>query len=260
MRISRLYTPERLAPGGEIRLDDPSGHYVFRVLKLRAGDPLVLFNGDGADYAAELTSNRRDRVEVRVTARLPALREPDLDVTLVQAVSKGDRMDYSLQKATELGVAAVRPLFSERTEVRLDPDRLEKRTNHWHRVMIAACEQSGRAVVPRLLPATSLADWLVNSEVDGRSGDGSRHREGSGAAARVCLAPGADRALAELPLDGVVVEVLVGPEGGFSDAEFGMMTRSGVRMASLGPRVLRTETAGPAAMAVLQALHGDLRG
>ncbi len=244
MRISRLYTPERLAPDREVTLDEKTGHYVFRVLKLRAGDPVVLFNGDGSDYAAELLSNRRDRVELVVSARLPALAESPLAVTLVQAVGKGDRMDLSLQKATELGVTAVRPLFSERTGVRLDGDRLDKRMEHWRRVMISACEQCGRAVVPTLLEAVGLDDWLA-SPARGQ---------------RLCLAPGASRALAGIEMSADGYELVVGPEGGFSDLEFQCMDRAGVTRMAMGPRVLRTETAGPAALAVLQALHGDFRG
>ncbi|KAA9130965.1 16S rRNA (uracil(1498)-N(3))-methyltransferase [Marinihelvus fidelis] len=242
MRISRLYTDERLEPGRPITLEAKTGHYLMRVLKLRAGDPLVLFNGDGADYAAELLSNRRDRVEVAVSARLPALRPSPLAVTLVQAVGKGDRMDFSLQKATELGVAAVRPLFTERTGVRLEAERLEKRAEHWRRVMISACEQCGRADIPELLAAAGLDEWLPEPP---------RGR-------RLCLAPGAEQPLVTLPGAGHGFELVIGPEGGFSDLETQQMTRSGVDMVALGPRVLRTETAGPVAIAVLQALFGDL--
>ncbi len=242
MRQSRLYTDQPLAPDSEVVLDERTGHYLHRVLRLRAGDTLVLFNGDGSDYAAELLDNRRDRVAVRVNARLPAIAESRLQLALVQAVGKGDRMDTSLQKATELGVAAVQPLFTERTEVRLDGGRLEKRMVHWRGVIVAACEQSGRARLPSLHAPRSLADWLARPA----------------AGRRLALVPGAER-----PLAGIArpppesFELLVGPEGGLSDAELKQLVLAGCTPVSLGPRVLRTETAGPAAIAVLQALWGD---
>ncbi len=241
MRISRLFTDQPLSPDDVVILEERTGHYLLRVLRLRAGDALVLFNGDGSDYAAELTE-RRDRAEVRVNARLPAVAESRLELTLVQAVGKGDRMDTSLQKATELGVAAVRPLFTERTEVRLDGKRLDRRLEHWRGVLVAACEQSGRARVPELLPSLSLDDWLAEPATG----------------LRFALAPGAERGLASVSLPDGAAEVLVGPEGGFSEAELKKLVLAGCTAVSLGPRVLRTETAGPAALAVLQALWGDL--
>lgn len=243
MRIPRLHTDHALAPDRELRLGGDAGHYVFRVLRLRAGDPLVLFNGDGSDYAAELLSNRRDQVMLRVTARLPAVPEPELRITLVQAVGKGDRMDYALQKATELGAAAIQPLFSERTEVRLDGQRLAKRQAHWRRVIIAACEQSGRARLPGLLAPATLDAWLESPD-----------RPSS----RV-LDPGAETPLRAWTPDAAEIGVVVGPEGGFSEPEMKRLQLGGVKSARLGTRVLRTETAGPAAIAVLQALHGDLQ-
>lgn len=238
-----MFTESPLAPDREVRLDAQAGHYLHRVLKLRAGDPLVLFNGDGHDYAAELLSNRRDEVPLRITARLPAVPEPGLRVTLAQAVGKGDRMDYALQKATELGAVAFQPLFTERTEVRLTGTRLERREAHWRRVIISACEQSGRATLPGLHAAKSLDEWLAEP----LEGD------------RFLLDPTADDSLCGSAPHGPPVTVIIGPEGGFSDQEVRGMALAGVRAVRLGPRVLRTETAGPAAVAVLQALHGDLR-
>lgn len=240
MRVSRLYTAADLAPDEEAVLEERTGHYLHRVLRLRPGDGLVLFNGDGFDYAAELLPGPRDRTRVLVNARLPAVAEPGLDLTLVQAVGKGDRMDTSLQKSTELGVSAIQPVFTERTEVRLAGSRLEKRQAHWRGVLIAACEQSGRARIPELHEARSLEDWLA----------------GSAAAHRLVLAPGAERALASVQPRGPV-DILIGPEGGFSEAELRRLTLAGCLPVSLGPRILRTETAGPAALAVLQTVAGD---
>ncbi len=242
MRISRLYTNQPLAPDTEVVLEERVAHYLQRVLRLRAGHALVLFNGDGCDYAGELVDSRRDRVAVQVNTRVPATAESDLRLVLVQAVSKGDRMDHSLQKATELGVAAVQPLFTERTEVRLDGARLDKRMAHWRGVVIAACEQCGRARLPALEPPRSLEAWLALDP----------------AAPRFALAPGAERALAGVTLDQGAAELLIGPEGGFSERELKQLVLAGCTAVSLGPRILRTESAGPAALAVLQALWGDL--
>jgi 16S rRNA (uracil1498-N3)-methyltransferase len=241
VRISRKYTESKLEPGRQVSLDGPASHYLSRVLKLKNGDPLVLFNGDGSDYAAEIISLGRDSVQLAVNTRLPAAAESDLQITLVQAISRGERMDYSLQKATELGVTAIRPLFTERVEVRLDEKRLAKRMDHWRGVIRSACEQSGRAVIPGLLEPLSFDQWLQQET----------------GAERLVLAPHADHSLAGQSFAGKALELLVGPEGGLSDTEMMVLRNAGVKAVSLGPRILRTETAGPAAIAVLQALAGD---
>lgn len=240
MRVSRLHTTADLAPDAEVALEERTGHYLHRVLRLRPGDGLVLFNGDGFDYAAEMLPGPRDQTRVLVNARLPAVAEPDLEVILVQSVGKGDRMDTSLQKSTELGVSVIQPIFTERTEVRLTGARLDKRQAHWRGVLIAACEQSGRARIPELREAMSLEDWLASPA----------------ATHRLVLAPGAERALASVQPRGPV-EILIGPEGGLSEAELRRLTLAGCVPVSLGPRILRTETAGPAALVVLQTMAGD---
>lgn len=242
MRLSRLFTDQPLAPESTVELEAKTGHYLQRVLRLRPGDALVLFNGDGYDYAAELEGGGTDRMRVRVDARLPAAPESPLELMLVQAVGKGDRMDYSLQKATELGVAAVRPLFTERTDVRLAGSRLDRRVAHWRGVLIAACGQCGRGRVPELLPPLTLVDWL----------------DAPATAQRLVLAPVAERPLAAVNPGGAGAELVVGPEGGWSERELAALAAAGCEAVSLGPRVLRTETAGPAAITVLQALWGDL--
>lgn len=272
MRISRLYTPQPLQAEADVVLDARTGHYLQRVLRLRPGDGLVLFNGDGADYAAEFVGGPKEAIVVRVNAKLPAVPESPVPLTLVQAVGKGDRMDYALQKATELGVGAFQPLFTERTDVRLDGARLERRMAHWQGVVVAAAEQSGRASLPELRPALQLSAWL----------DEPRPAD---APVRLVLAPGAERSLAGFAADtllrvgagqgaGMIAgqspstspvpvppaggfAVVVGPEGGWSEREVMALEAAGCVAVQLGPRVLRTETAGPAAVAVLQAIAGD---
>lgn len=238
MRTHRLYTPERLSVGAEIRLEGKAAHYLSRVLRLTRDDELILFNGDGHDYRGKLADFRRDFVVVHVSESLANDTASPLRITLVQAMSRGDRMDYTLQKATELGVWAVQLLESERVELKLSGARLEKRLEHWHGVIRAACEQSGRATMPELNPPVTLAGWT----------------EGPGV--KLVLDAGGEQSLGDLK-HGEEISIAVGPEGGFSEPELELMSRRDVLAVRMGPRILRTETAGPAAIAVLQSLAGD---
>jgi 16S rRNA (uracil1498-N3)-methyltransferase len=242
MRIHRIHTYEDLAPDHLVVLDAACSHYLVRVLRVVVGQPLVLFNGDGFDYAASVEKTNKSGLEALVTARLPATPESPLRTTLVQSLARGERTDFALQKATELGLTAFQPVEAARTEVRLKPDKLDARLAHWQKVMISACEQCGRARLPELRPPMDLASW-AGSEPDG---------------IRLVLVPGSDATLASTELADAV-EVLVGPEGGFEEQELELLQRSGVKAVSLGPRILRTETAGPAALAILQSLAGDFR-
>jgi 16S rRNA (uracil1498-N3)-methyltransferase len=216
-------------------------HYLARVLRVSAGAPLILFNGDGNDYAGNITDIQRQRITVKLSESHSPQNESGLKITLVQAVSRGERMDYSLQKATELGVFSIQPVISQRVEVRLDEKRRAKRMSHWQGVVVAACEQSGRALVPEVKEPVPLADWLAAS-------DGTHS---------FVLEPAAQTRLSSIPITASAVSILVGPEGGFADEEVKAFRVAGLRAVSLGPRVLRTETAGPAAIAVLQAVAGD---
>lgn len=224
-----------------VTLAPDTSHYVLRVLRLRTGDRVVLFNGDGFDYAGQLGATERDRVVVEIDARLPAAPESPLQTTLVQAISRGERMDQTLQKATELGVSAIQPLFTERVEVRLSGQRLGRRMDHWRAVVRSACEQCGRARVPAVAQPLGLGEWAAMA------------CEGQ----RLALDPDADRHLSGWMPGDHDVHILVGPEGGLSRAERDLLARCSVIAVRLGPRVLRTETAGAAALAVLQAVAGD---
>jgi 16S rRNA (uracil1498-N3)-methyltransferase len=242
LRIHRVHTLQNLEPGLELALEDGPAHYLSRVLRVSQGQAIVLFNGDGHDYAGEVRrAGRRDLV-IAVHSRLPGLAESALEISVVQALSRGERMDQTLQKCTELGVASFQPLLTERSEVRLAGDKLQRRLEHWRGVVISACEQCGRARVPPVRAPLSIAEWL------GQAAHGSR----------LFLNPDARMSLAGAELAGSV-ELAVGPEGGFSAGELSGMVESGVQGVKLGPRVLRTETAAPAAVAVLQYLKGDLR-
>lgn len=241
MRRSRVYTPQALAPGTTVVLDGKTGHYLARVLRLAVAAPVTLFNGNGRDYVGEIHAVGRDQVSVSITAEQVVNNESPLNITLVQAVSRGERMDYSLQKATELGVTRIQPVSSQRVEVRLDQKKQPKRLAHWQGVVVAACEQSARAVVPEVQALLPLQQWLA----------------ARGDTTCLVLDPGADTHLSQVVLKTPEVTLLIGPEGGFSEMETKQCRAAGMVPVSLGPRILRTETAGPAAIAVLQAVSGD---
>ena len=240
MRKPRVFTSQSLLSAASIELTGSTSHYLTRVLRLSEGDCVVLFNGDGHDYSARIVEVRSRCVEVRVfESKLPGNESP-LKITLVQAIGRGERMDYALQKATELGVYCIQPLISHRVGVRLDASRQAKRLKHWQGVVVSACEQSGRAFVPEVKTPLTLLDWLSET----------------GQSQRLVLAPFAKHKLLDISIAGDSLDLLVGPEGGFTDDEIEAARANDVRAVSLGPRVLRTETAGPAAIAVLQAKTG----
>lgn len=244
MRTIRIYVDQPLKTGIEISLPQQAAAHVARVLRLRTGDPLVLFNGDGADYACELIESGAREARVRVRAEQAAAGESPLRITLAQALARGEKMDWIVQKATELGVAAIVPLITERSEVKLDSARADKRVAHWRGVAIAACEQSGRGRIPAIHAPDTLPAWL-------RSLDPQKHET------RLTLLP--DGELRPRELRRIEDEVLLaaGPEGGFGESDIAALQNAGFRALTLGPRILRTETAGVAAIAALQALHGD---
>jgi len=242
LRLHRVHVGQPLKPESDILLAGGIAHYLRRVIRLEAGQSIVLFNGDGSDYLAEIIKPGKHEVLAQVLRRVEARPESPLRVTLVQALSRGERMDQTLQKGTELGVAAFRPVISERVEIRIRPDKLAKRMEHWRKVVISACEQCGRAVIPAVSEPVNLDQFLAEAS----------------STPRMMLEPGSKTALAQLRLEHQV-ELLVGPEGGFSSGEIVLAREHGVLPISLGPRILRTETAGAAACAVLQALAGDFR-
>lgn len=241
MRRSRIYTSQPLLSADSVELQGAASHYLTRVLRLSKGDPLILFNGDGRDYSAEISEVQAKRVLTRLLDSTIPGNESPMKITLVQAICRGERMDYALQKATELGVFGIQPLISHRVEVRLDKARQAKRVKHWQRVVISACEQSGRAVVPEVKSPLSMFEWLAEADDS----------------PRVVLDPFAENRLSGLSVEGDAISILVGPEGGFTQEEADAVRLSGLTAFSLGPRVLRTETAGPAAIAVLQAKTGE---
>lgn len=220
-------------------------HHVARVLRLAAGAALTLFNGDGAEYDAVVTAVGKSAASVKIGERRPVDRESGLEIVLGQALSSGERMDYTVQKAVELGAAAIHPLAASRSVVRLDAERAAKRVAHWQSVAIAACEQCGRNRVPPVTPVATLESWLAQH--------GARHA----GALRMLLSPLAETRLRDLPAPCGTIVLLAGPEGGFTPEEEARARTGGYTPVRLGPRVLRTETAAVAALAAMQALWGD---
>lgn len=247
MRLTRIHVDAPLAVGLRVPLPPPAAAHLQRVLRLGEGDACILFNGDGHDYDARIKTAGKRELLVDVTGSRAVDNESPLPVTLVQGVARGEKMDWILQKATELGVAAFVPTDSERSEVKLDAARAARRVAHWRSVLASACEQCGRARVPRIEAPRSLAAVLA------------------------ALAPGGTRLLLDPRgahvVDGLRLEdqlpmsvvLAVGPEGGWSPRDREQLGAAGFEGLRLGPRILRTETAGIAAVAALQARWGDLR-
>ncbi|MFY9974395.1 MAG: 16S rRNA (uracil(1498)-N(3))-methyltransferase [Chromatiaceae bacterium] len=239
MQLPRVYVDAPLVPGESLPLPEGARRHLIQSLRLQAGARLVLFNGDGRDYQAHLAGVGRAltlAVESPGTVEPP----PPIDIRLAIGVSKGERMDYVIQKAVELGVSRISPLFTERSVVQLAGERFERRMVHWQGVLIGACEQSGRRRLPLLDPATRFEDWVIGCPADG-----------------LMLDPRAGQALVDLPPPKTQVTLLVGPEGGLSPRERQQALGHRLRAVRLGPRVLRTETAPLAAIAAIQTLWGD---
>ncbi len=246
MRIPRIFLPQTLTAGSRVVLEDAASNHLLRVLRLKPGAPVYLFNGAGGEFEATLSAVERGTAVVTLGAFIDVSRESPLSITLAQGISRGERMDYTLQKSVELGVSCIIPLETEFSQVRLEGERRERRRRHWEGVIAGACEQSGRTRLPELQPVTSLGDWLVST---------STVAEGL----RLVLDPAAETGLSQLQLPPATrVTLLIGPEGGLSDREIEQSRRAGFAGLRLGPRILRTETAGIAALAALQALQGDL--
>lgn len=245
MSRSRLYSPVRLRANSELLLGGAPARYVGKVLRLRPGDSLTVFDGNGGEYAATIARVTKQELGLDVGVHMPGTAESPLRLRLVQGISRGEKMDTVIQKATELGVHRISPVLTEFSVVRLDAERADKRHSHWQKIAQSACEQCSRNLVPSIDPPQSLDAWFA---------DNGNLRDPS-----LILHAGADDAMAAMPPPGDALTLLVGPEGGFSDAELARAAGAGVRAVSLGPRILRTETAALAALCVAQAAWGDYR-
>jgi 16S rRNA (uracil1498-N3)-methyltransferase len=240
MRIPRIYTPQVLTQHSLIELDEAAANHVAKVLRMKTGRALFLFNGDTqSHFEANVVSVERRRVSVQLGKPIPTQLESPLHIHLGQAISKGERFEFAIQKAVELGVNEITPLWTEHCDVKLNDERLEKKMRQWHQIAIAACEQSGRDMVPTIHPASQLTPWLGHVQADEKWVLDPRGttQKSADIVKRACI--------------------LVGPEGGLSDAEVAQACEHAFKAKLIGPRVLRTETAALTAMCLMQNLWGD---
>jgi len=241
---TRLFVSGQLINGAELLIEGDRARYLGRVLRLRVGDEIRVFNGEGPEWSATIGGMTKNTATLQIGESFEAGTESPLKIHLVQGISRGERMDFVVQKATELGVKRITPVLTEYGVVKLDQARAEKRRDHWESVAASACEQSGRTRLPLIDTPMRLKDWFGNkpAAVD----------------AELVLMPGAATSLTAIDTPTTKVCLLIGPEGGFSDMEYEDASIAGFSAVSMGPRVLRTETAAVAALSVLQSRWGDL--
>lgn len=239
----RFYTHSALTVGASVQLSESAAAHATRALRLNVGDDAVLFNGDGFNYSCTLTEIKKSSVTAIVKSVTAVHNESPLNITLVQAISSGDRMDFTIQKAVELGVKNIQPISSKRSVVKLSGERAEKRTEHWQNIAISACEQSGRAYVPRVLAPTSLEQWLSHHPAVNNT--------------RILLNPIGAVRLTDIAKPTGEIQLLIGAEGGLSQEEIGLASTHHFQSIVLGPRILRTETAALTAIAAMQLAWGD---
>lgn len=242
MRNCRIYHPDPLPSQGIVQLTPDAANHVARVLRARVGEALTLFDGHGAEFSASISAIDKRSVDVIINTRVERSSESPLALHLGQGISRGEKMDLTLQKSVELGVTEITPLITERCGVKLDPKRWEKKWQHWHKVIISACEQCGRNIVPTLHPAIPLRDWLAQQDQ----------------CLRLTLHPHAQQSLSQLAPASKAFRLLIGPEGGFTEQEVQLTESTGFKSVRFGPRILRTETAALAVISSLQTLFGDL--
>ena len=258
MSAPRFYLDQPLALGAHFSLPPGPARHAARALRLEANDHIVLFNGRGGEYTAHIERIQKEEVAVRVTDFSDLERESRLRVMLAQGISSGERMDYTLQKAVELGVMAIQPIAAKRSVVKLAGERAERRVAHWQGVVASACEQSGRNQVPGVASPLSLAGWLGTPIFHGLEPGVDSPPAGRRPAGRLLfLSPQAEARLADLPAPTTMDCLVAGPEGGFEPDEIAALVAAGALPVRLGPRVLRTETAALAALAAMQTLWGD---
>lgn len=242
MRVPRLYTQDKLVESEELRLTGQVAHHAANVLRLKPGATIHIFDGQGSEHRASLAAVSRSSITLTVHEAVSPRMESRLDITLLQGVARNDHMDLVLQKAVELGVNTIQPLWMQRSQTHLNKDRLERRVKHWRGVIISACEQCGRATLPVLSPVQNFTGWI---RTPGLAGTG------------IILQPENGQSLKQLEVDEKYVAVLVGPEGGMTAEEQAMAVTAGFQGIRLGPRILRTETAALAAVSAIQTLWGD---
>ena len=242
MRITRVYIDSGLIPGETVILDRETSHHLLNVLKIRNGQTLHVFDGSGGYYESDVIVEEKKRLSVNPRIFVDDNRESPLKLILVQGLAKGQKMDYIIQKSVEVGINRIVPVMTEFSNVRINPGRVENKLKHWKKIIIAACEQSGRNTLPELSPPMTLNDWLERDEIS----------------TRLMLLPGPGRTINELKCKDNDVSLICGPEGGLSDSEVDSCIKAGYQTLSLGPRTLRAETAAVAGLIVCQSHWGDM--
>ncbi len=243
MRNPRIYQPGKINVNATLTLSDDAFGHVIRVLRLKSGDTITLFNGEeSCEYQAKLTSVTKKLAQVTIIAQHESNKESPLNIHLGQGISRGDKMDFTLQKSVELGVNTITPLFTERCGVKLTLERLQKKRQQWQKIVISACEQSGRTSIPLVAEPMLLSDWLSQQT----------------SALKINLHPKAQHSIMTIPVENRRIRLLIGPEGGLSDEEICQAKEHNFQDVLLGPRVLRTETAALTAITALQCRFGDL--
>ena len=250
MKTARLHVDKQLSIDSEIILEKEAYKYIVRVLRRGEGDQLDLFNGDGFNYHSILGISESSIATATIQSRTLNATESPLNINLVQSLAKGTKLDLIIQKATELGVTQITPVTSERSILQIDKNRLERKLSHWRGVAVSAATQCQRSVVPIVEPPVLLNDWLENRIEN-------QIQNNAEPASCFLLHPSANKTLKEINLPSTYCSVLVGPEGGFTEDEVNYAEAHGATSFQCGPRVLRTETAGFTAIAVLQSLYGD---
>ncbi len=239
----RFYNTEKLQASTTVKLDENAANHATRVMRLTVGSTIKLFDGSGLDYVCEIIKVDKKGVLVKVLTSKPVTNESPLNITLLQGISGGDRMDYTIQKAVELGVTQIVPIKTTRSVVKLSKERAEKRLAHWQKIITSACEQSGRAVIPSIVAPITLSEWLAANPAKNHT--------------RITLNPASNVRLKDLNKPNDYIVLLVGAEGGLTDEEIGLANKHGFTGIQLGKRILRTETAPLAAISVMQTLWGD---
>lgn len=242
MRIPRFYQAENFAIGDTVALSEENFRHAVKVMRLTVDEPIIVFNGESGEYIARINRIGKRNADISIESYNYVDRESPLKTTLVLALIKPDKMDFAIQKAVELGVNTIQPVITERSVIKLKADRMQKKIQHWQGIIIAACEQSGRTAIPTIQPVTTLSDYLQQSSN----------------ATRITMLPTSDRNVADIKA-AENIELLVGPEGGFTDVEEALFANQTIQTINVGPRILRAETAVIAGLTTLQLVHGDIQ-
>lgn len=242
MRITRLYHPENISCGDITQLSKNASNHIIRVLRSKVGTRVILFNGDGYDYHGRLVDNHTKKTSVQIEEKVSIKSESNLSITLIQGLSRNERMETTVQKSVELGVNKIIPVSCQRSNTKMPVQKQEKKQTYWQSVIVSACEQSGRSQLAELTEIKTLDN--MSTELDSN-------------ALKILLNPASETPLKELDLQHLAIEVFIGPEGGLNNDEIDALQKQGFQTVRFGPRILRTETAGPAVISALQVLWGD---